>query len=158
MGIYYGPPSKQKNPNATNRYGSKPSAGYSDIEIHSGLYTSLKEIRKGLCLLSHTWSSWERLEGCKFKRYCKIDGCKAEQTKYEHDWGGWFYEMHGSCKLLRKCLRCEEIDHGSYKHEWTKWKYKSANSCRSIRKCLRCGFEDEGDDFHEWSNWKYKKR
>ena len=108
------------------------------------------------CLLLHSWSSWERQYDCRYKRYCRVDQCNAEQTKYEHKWGSWFYETPGSCRLLRKCLRCGEIDQGSYHHEWTEWEYKSAKNCRLIRRCLRCDFENEGDAFHKWSNWSYK--
>lgn len=109
-----------------------------------------------LCLLFHTWSRWERRYDCKFERYCKVDGCNAEEFKYEHVWGEWFYETSGSCKVLRECHRCGEIDIGTYRHGWTDWNYESTNSCCQIRNCSRCGKAEQKKIVHQMSNWKYK--
>ena len=108
-----------------------------------------------LCLLFHTWSRWERRYDCKFERYCKVDGCNAEDFTYEHVWGRWFYETSGSCKVLRKCHRCDEIESGADRHEWTDWKYKKSSDCDVFRICSRCG-QAESDLAHSWGNWEYK--
>ena len=122
--------------------------------IELNLKSKQKKIKMGNCILFHSWGRWERRTNCEYVRYCKE--CGAEKIKYKHNWGDWFYEAENSCKLIRECRICGEIDVGTYRHVWTDWHYESTNSCRQIRNCSRCGNVEEGEIVHQMSIWKYK--
>jgi len=127
-----------------------------DRRIELNLKLNQKKGKMGNCILFHSWGSWEKRNSCEYVRYCEEYECHAEQVKYKHNWGEWFYEKEYFCKLIRKCHDCGEIDVGTYRHVWTDWYYESTNSCRQIRNCSRCGNVEEGEIVHQMSNWKYE--
>jgi len=109
------------------------------------------------CIVSHSWGEWRRGSGCEYVRYCSERGCSATEFKYNHSWGQWNYADKSSCKMIRKCLRCGEINIANPEHNWSEWHYKSSNSCQQVRKCTHCGRLSPDDRVvHHMSNWKYR--
>ena len=107
------------------------------------------------CLLFHTLSKWERLDGCRIRRYCIKDGCNEKQIIIKHDWAEWKYKSTNNCRLIRQCLGCGIEDEGDVNHEWSHWKYKNEFDCNVSRICSRCG-QAESDLAHLWGDWEYE--
>ena len=87
----------------------------------------------------HDWSSWSKPPHgkCRQTRHCTRSGCKAKESRVEHDWWPFKYVSQKSCKQKRYCETCKVTETRSGPHKWSVWRFLSDGACEQDRKCKK---------------------